>query len=169
MEDIKVLTEEATEIVWLPKSLAIKIKELKDGESQSKLIVEYIESMKRELKINIESMDEDVLIFRGLMAKAKQAFKETKETELNSFYELWEKFETDKKKVREFVIAAKAELQPLKLELKEIGNLMDGIDKWKIDNLLETIKKVGEYAYEGSETHKILKFLFDNYKRAEKE
>jgi len=155
--------EEATELVWLPKSLAEQVKGIKDGAMQSTMIIDYINECKKELKTNIESMDEDVLIFRGLMATAKKAFQETKEQELKAFYELWDKFQTDKVQVGDFVKQAKAELQPLKKELQSIKDLMSSIDQWGIKDLIGLIEKLNSSFY--GETEKMVKFLFDNYKK----
>ena len=147
----------------MPKSLAKRFNEIKDGKLQSDLIIGYIEEVKKDLKVNIECMDEDVLIFRGIMAKAKQAFKDVKDTELKSFYELWEKFESDKKKTKEFVTEAIKELRPLRDELESIKSLMNSIDKWGIENLLSVIEKLGNSLH--GETKEMVKFLFDNYKK----
>ena len=154
---------EEKEIVWLPKSLANKIKGMEDGKLMEAEIIKYFDESKRNMQIEIEALDDCVLQYRGLMTKAKKAFQEAKEEQLDSAYALWEKFEDDMKGLRDFVGKAKNELAPLKNELVEIKAMMSEVDRWGLKELLGIIKEINGSYY--SETNNILRFLLNNYKK----
>src|SRR5688572_20798439 len=94
-------TIEEKEIVWLPKSLAEKVKQITDGKLLELEILKYAEESKSSLRQDIESIEEDVLQYRAFMVKAKNAFKEAKDEQLDASYALWEKFEDDLKGLRD--------------------------------------------------------------------
>lgn len=154
---------EPKEIVWLPAGLAKKVKDIQDVKYLEDEIVKYVEQSKRNFKIEIESIDEDILQYRAFMIKAKNAFKEAKDEQLQASYDLWEKYEDDLTKIRDYVSTAKQAVTPLKQELDEIKRLMQEIDKYGIKDLLELIKEINSHYY--GETANMLKFLFDNYKK----
>lgn len=154
---------EKTDLVWLPESLAKKLKEVQDDKLIEDMILEYINETKTYLQTDIKNFEDEVLIYRGSMIKAKQAFKEAKDEQLNAMYALWEKSEKDIEQIRDLVGKAKKELEPLKKELDEIKILMSSIDKFGIQNLLEIIKELNSHYY--GETKDIINFLFKNYKR----
>lgn len=154
---------EQKELVWLPASLAKRIKDIQDTKYLENEIVKYTEETKRNFKTEIECIDEDVLQYKAFMIKAKNAFKDAKDEHLNASYELWEKYETDLTKVRQYVNTVNLAIEPLKKELNDVKNLMQEIDKYGIKDLLELIKEVNSHYY--GETANMLKFLFDNYKK----
>jgi chromosome segregation ATPase len=156
--------EELTEIVWLPASLAQKVKHITDGKLLEAEILKYAEQSKDSLRIDIESIGEDIVQYRAHMIKAKNAFREAKEEQLQASYEMWEKFEDDMKVLKGHVERAKSELQPLKDELNELKSLMNQVDKFGIGDLLSLIKSINSNYY--GETAAMIKFLFENYKKA---
>ena len=160
------MSYEDKEIVWLPKKLADKVKGYQEeGKPYENIILQYLDESKNEVKSNLETLDEDVLQYKALMVKAKNAFKEAKEEQLSQSYEIWEDFDKELVSVRSKVEEMKNTISPIKSEIEDIKKLLDGVSSWEIEKFLEVIKEVSNYlAYEG-DTAKILRFLFDNYKK----
>lgn len=154
---------EEKELVWLPKSLAERIKGFTDNSEYEAAIVKYIEESKADFKINIESIEEDVLQYKAFMIKAKNAFREAKEEQLNASYELWDKFDGDLSKVRDYVSRVRKEIEPLKKDIEQLNSEISKISKWEIEGLLKLLQEINGQMY--GETANMIKFLFDNYKK----
>jgi hypothetical protein len=158
--------EEKKELVWLPKLLADKILAYQEkGEDYQEMIDKYIKDIKGYLLEDIKAMDDEMLVYQASMVKAKNKFKEVKEEQLNGFYSLWEKFEEDVSKFRDFTTNSIKELEPLKESLKEINNLIDKISTWQVNDFLETLQKINTIIDSENKTSEMVKFLFNNYKK----
>lgn len=70
------------EIVWLPKSLAIKVKEVDDVKAIEELILNHVAECKGTLAAEVDNMDDDIIQFRAHMIRAKNAFVEAKDVHL---------------------------------------------------------------------------------------
>lgn len=55
------MNNEQEELVWLPKSLVSKIKEVKDIKAIEREILKYVEETKNSLRLDTEAMDEDII------------------------------------------------------------------------------------------------------------
>ena len=94
---------EEKDIVWLPKSLAKKVNALdtRDSKAYNDVIQDYIDASKREIKANVESLEEDVLIYKAAMIKANEIdeTKSVRPTEAN--HEIDPENEHEKEKIDE--------------------------------------------------------------------
>lgn len=160
-------TKEETEYVSVPKSLAQKIKGVKETKVLEEEIRKYIEESKRDLRVNIESLDDDVLMYKASMVKAKNAFEQAKTEQLDASYAMWEKFDEELGQIRKKVAATKDAILPLKQELDDLNKKMASIRTWDLEKILELLKQISYYVDTESDSGKILKFLFENYKRSE--
>ena len=155
--------EEEKEYVslYLPKSLAKKIKQLESGESHEDIVQSFLDESKRDIKNSLECLEDDVLEYKALMTKAKVAFREAKEEQLQASYELWEKFEEDLPSVEEKITKLINKLKPVERQLSQINDLLNGLSFYSIENAMELIGKINQMT---SETKNIFKFLLENYK-----
>lgn len=151
------------EIVWVPKQMAEEIKNLREGVTKEDLILSYIKLCKSDLQSQIESMDEDVIIFQGLMAKARQSFEKAKNEHLTAAYDLWESFDKDLPSTRKKVESMISSLGPLVEKLQEVDDLMRKIRSYDIEKLLALVNALSCHFNHDGQTGKMLKFLFDNY------
>ena len=161
---------ENKELVWLPKELAKKIQAINDPTSKlcEELIDKYLDDSRREVKSNLEALEEDVLSYRVLMVRAKNAFKEAKEEQIASSYDLWEKFEEEAPLIKDKVDTVIKELRPLKEDLHDIKELLSGINMIGIERLLEVVRAISGHVDSEGNTGKMLKFLFENYREVGK-
>lgn len=161
------MEKEAREIVWLPKSIADKVKDIDSVQAIEAEILKYVENIKSDTRVSIEGIDDDIVQFRAAMIKARNSFKQAKEEELTSNYELWEKFENDLIPIRNKIQSLRDEIKPLKTDLEALRKDIDGVSSWQVKELLENLEKIRSLMY--GESGSILKFLFENYKKPKTE
>lgn len=161
--DLNKIKMEEKDLVWLPKSVAARIKELEKASEQGDLVLEYVEQSKRDLKTSLESLEDDVIQYKAQMISARKKFEEAKNAELDANYAMWEKFDVEKSTLKRKVGDAVGELKPLVDELNNVKKLMGEIRSYDIENLVKLINQLNGNFY--GETGNILKFLFDNYKK----
>lgn len=155
-------TTEERDLVWLPKSLAGKIKEVQDVRAIEAEILKYVEQTKNSLKLDTESMDEEIIQYRAYMIKARNSFEQAKNEELEAFYAIWEKYDQDISKIRVQVTKAKEELKPLLEELKTVKKEIQTVETWGFERLGEAIQKLSSLYGENKE---MFMFLVKNYKK----
>jgi len=150
------------------KEFADKYNSIISDAEKIKAFDDYMETVKKEtkdsFKANLESLEEDVLVYRGLMLNAKQSFEKAKNEQLNASYEMWEKFEKEIPSVKKKTQAIIDTLAPLKKELKEIEELLNGISTHRID---EFIKSINVLAGSYGKNKEMIDFLIKNFKEGE--
>lgn len=152
--------EEDEEVVWLPKSLAVKVKSLKDSDN---FVLEYIRESKRELVANFDTLDDEIIAYKASMIKARKEFGIAKDEMIQSNYEVWEKFDNERKSVRDMATILRTELEPLKKDLKELEDSISKISTYRINDLFDTVHKISTMMQ--GETGEIIKFLINNFKK----
>jgi len=163
------IENEPTDLVWLPVSLVKKIKEVQDNRGIENEIMSYIEETKLDLKQQIESIDEDVLLYRSHMIKTRDAFKKAKNEELESGYQLWEDFEKELPKTKQFIKEAIDTIEPLKTEVNNLRTELDNINKIisyiNLDRMLWFLTVLKDCNTLINEDKELLSFIINNYKK----
>ena len=158
------------DLVWLPKDLCEKIKILEDPTSQecSDLIEQYIKDSKESYKMSLESLDEDLLIYRGLMMKVKKSFENASKVALAESYDLWEKYDEELPRTRGKIDNLLKLLEPLEHKLEYINKSINSINTYNIEKLVDLIQKLENIINCSGKTSDLMMFLMDNYKEKEK-
>lgn len=164
---------EGQELIWVNKELAERWKTMTAKQAtrdeQEKVLNEYMDTVlvkiREEYKSNLESLEEDALMFTGLMLKVKQAFGKAKDEHLLASYELWEKFQDEIPSVSKKTEAIIKTLKPLKDELTEINTLIGKINTWNIDELAKSVDLIANMYGANKE---MVEFLVNNFKPKEK-
>jgi chromosome segregation ATPase len=153
------------ELVWLPKEIADEVQKLQDPFSEEcrALIAKYIDEARRDYQNDLQALDEDVLMYRGLLVKAKKSFEAAKNEQLSAHYDVWEKFDKDLPRLEERVNRLTSRLTPLQEDLDEISTTIRKIQTWDIEKLLEIVRNIDGCLNSGNGTSKILKFLVREY------
>jgi len=157
------------ELIWVEKEFAEKYKVLENekdkNDERCKVLDEYIQKLsdqsKADFKANLESLEEDVAIYSGLMLKVKQSFEKAKETQLSAFYALWEKYEVEIPSVRDKVSKIVSELEPLNKKLKEINDLIGKVSLYNANSMIETVERL---ANSYGKSKDMIEFLVNNFK-----
>lgn len=153
---------EETELVWLPKSLAKKIASVKNSDN---FVLEYIEDSKREIKNDLDAFEDEIISYKAAMIKFREEFKKAKQEQIEANYVVWDKFEEDRKSIRDLATKAATELRPLTEELEKINSELSKISKYQMKDFVNTIREISGMLY--GENRNILEFLVANYKKSE--
>lgn len=155
-------TEKEWISLYLPKNLAIQVKGLEEGRTKEELVLKYIEESKDDIKVTLESFDEDVIMYKAQMISLRKKFEEAKNAELEANYKMWEQFDLEKVELKKKIGTAVSELKPLIEEFKLLKALINDINLYKIDDLTNSISKLSA-SMKDNEHVEILKFLFEKY------
>ncbi len=150
--------------LYVKESIANQLEAIDKGD-WGNFVEEYIEESKRDLKVSMDYMDDEIIEYKAAMINARKKFKEAKEEMLEANYAMWEEFDNQKKNIQSKAEEMVKELGPLKGELNRIAILMHGIDTFKIERFLEILEKIKNHLY--GEDRNILEFLLKNYQREE--
>jgi hypothetical protein len=154
------------ELIWVSAEVAERFKSMESIEERSKAFDEYLEKVKEEskneFKANLESLEEDVAIYTGLMLKVKQAFSKAKDEQLEASYAIWEKLDAEKPSIKKKTDSIVDMLKPITSELKEINVLIQGINTWNIKDLIESLRILSTLSGTNKE---MLEFLVKNFTR----
>jgi chromosome segregation ATPase len=160
------------DLIWVDKEFAEKYKKMESDkvkdEERLTVLTEYMKKLSEEsrsdFKASLESIEEDAVIYTGLMLKVKQAFGKAKDEALDASYALWDGYQKElpsvKKKVNEIV----STLDPLKSKLEEINNLLSKIKTYDIDRFIETLNSL---ARSYGKSKEMIEFLVQNFKAKE--
>ena len=141
--------EEEIDLVWLPKSVADKVKQLETVEEADRLVQEYIKTKRQDFNRELESLDDDVLIFKGSCLKHRQELKKVYVEQSELLDKLWEDCGDMGSKIHRHAVALAAELAPLTAEVKnlkasitEVKNLIHEISFYPSQQFISTVESV---------------------------
>lgn len=154
------------DLVWVPKKLADEINAYKDPFSDKvvALMEKYIDESKDEWKLNFESLEEDLLMYRGLMVKTKKAFEAAKNEQCEAAYELWEKIESEIPRTKDKIDNLVKLFDPLEKKLDKLDNSLAKIDTYQIERFTELVAKLNSILSCKGQTNDMMVFLMENFK-----
>lgn len=154
---------ENRELIWVPEKFAQQYKQITSDEAKyaalEKFIAGFKIDVKKEFESSLEVIEEDVVIFQGLMLKAKQSFTTAKNEALASSYALWEEYDKERPKVSAKIKELTDTVLPFLDQLDRVNNAMAKIQTYNIDRIMDVIHK-----FEGlSERGKLMfEFMMSN-------
>lgn len=157
------------ELIWVEKEFAKKYnildKESGKNEERLKALDDYIETVaektREDFKANLESLEEDVAIYKGLNLKVKQSFEKAKNESLSASYTLWEEYQKELPSLEKKVKVLTDKLTPLAATINQLNELMGKIDTFNIEKLIDAIEKMsGLYGRQKN----MITFLIKNFK-----
>ena len=140
---------EEKDLVWLPKSVANKVKQLETVEEADRLVQEYIKTKRQDFNRELENLDDDVLIFKGSCLKHRQELKKVYVEQSELLDKLWEDCGDMGSKIHRHAVALAAELAPLTAEVKnlkasidEVRRLIDSVSFYPQQTFIQTVESV---------------------------
>ncbi len=147
--------------IYVPAELAEKIEQADDIAVMGAAVDEYLKNSVKDIAGMLEDLDEQVMIYKGLMAKARSEFRKASDEQIEQSYVTWEEIDKKRPFVSKKVKALVDDLKPVTRELEEINDLLNRMDLSRIERAL---KLIDELSYAPAETKKMLAFLAENYK-----
>jgi septal ring factor EnvC (AmiA/AmiB activator) len=147
--------------IYVPTELADKIEQADDIAVMSAAVDEYLKDSVKDIGEMLGVLDEEVQVYKGLMAKARVEFRKASQEQIEQSYATWEEVDKQRPRVQAKVKELVNDLKPLTDELNEINNLLNSMDLSRVER---TLKLLNELQYAPDETKKMLVFLVANYK-----
>ena len=142
--------------LWVDAETEKKYNQLKGTIPDDDILQQYIDDTKKNIKFDLDALDDDLLQYKAKVSKWHKAIKEAYQELTDKSYEIFETFDKNRpsfdRKMEEFVASAK----PVKAILNDIEKSILNINTWKIDILLELISRISQMSVKEKE---ILKFL----------
>ena len=136
-------------LVWLPKSVADKVKQIETVEEADRLIQEYIQLKRENFKHELDNLDDDVLAFKGACLKHRTELKKVYHEQSDLLDKLWEDCGDMGSKIHRHAVALAAELAPLTAEVKnlkasidEVRRLIDSVSFYPQQTFIQTVESV---------------------------
>jgi len=147
--------------VYVPAELAAKLEQTDDIAVMSAAVDEYFKNSVKEIAASLESLDNEVAIYKGLMAKARAEFRKASDEQIEQSYATWGEVDKQRPHIQAKVRALVSDLKPITDELNEINDLLNRMDLSRVER---TLRLLEELRYAPGETKKMLAFLVANYK-----
>ena len=156
------------ELIWVDKDFAEKWKTLTaektTEEEREKVFDEYLnrvtEKTRTAFKCDLESIEEDAAIFKGLLLKTRQVFEKAKNEHLEAAYTLWEKFEEEIPSTQEKTDKILKILEPLVKQLNAINELLRKINTHDLDRFNKSLSVLSN-AY--GKNREMIEFLVKHF------
>lgn len=120
---------EEKDLVWLPKSVAVKVKQIETVEEADSMIQEYIKTKRQDFIRELENLDDDVLTFKGVCLRHRQELKKVYDEQANVLDDLWIDCGDMGSKIHKHAVAMAAELAPLTAEVKNLKASIEEVKK----------------------------------------
>ena len=151
---------EDRELLWVPKKLKEDWEKAFSEEEQIKIFYKAIEDKKFDIKNEIESLDEQVLIFKGIGLKYKNEFEKVYSEQAQQIEKIWMDFNCGDKIYKQ-AKKIKDDLAPISECISSINSTLNNLSIYKIQDLINLIEKFNSMSDKDKE---LLKLLIDKEK-----
>ena len=128
--------------LWTTKEKADELNKLKGVIPDDEILQKYIDDTKKNIKIDLDTLDYDMLQYKATMAKWHKTMKEAYDEMTDKSYSLWEEFDKNRpnfdQKMKSFV----ASVEPVNNMLNNISSNLSQINNFSIDKLLELVNRI---------------------------
>ena len=149
------------ELVWVSKEIKEALEKAESQEEQEKIFFKVIEDRKFDIKTQIESLDDDVLLFKGIGIKYKTELEKIYNQQSEQLEKLWEDFNAGDRIYKQAKQIEK-DLQPIVNTIELINKRLSDISTWKIENMIDLINKFNNMS---DSTKEMLKILIESEKK----
>lgn len=138
--DIKSNLDEAMVDCRISKSLVDYLIKESAILEPDKLLLNFAECQRRELELNLESLDEVTLRFKTYGEEANRRILESYEENEKQRDELEKKFNATVKKFKTVISESEESIKQNTKSLSDISDMLSKVDNYRLDNLMETLK-----------------------------
>lgn len=146
--------------LWVTSKKKKEYEDIMSIRGKEAVVDEFIKDTKNELRFDLEGLDEDLLIYKGLMVKWTRALQDAFKESTGKKEKLWEEFFNVVPKFSEKVEKLKKDLNPVIAIIDNLEKRLNKFDNWNADKLLNLIEKVSSMSEKDIE---IVKLIMDNF------
>lgn len=144
------------ELIWVPAKLKETLEKMNSDEEQLKIVEKYINDRKLDISNDIEALDDDLLRFKAFALKYKTEIKAVYNEQSDILYKLFEDCGDIQSKMYLKIEETKKKLNPITEKIKEINFVLDKINIYKIEKVIELIEKFNRMSEEDKRLFEIL-------------
>jgi len=148
------------ELIWVSTELKEVWDKAGSEEEQTKVFLRAIEDRKIDVKCQIEALEEDVLLFKGIGIKYKTELEKVYNEQSLQLEKIWEDFNCSDKIAKQ-AQKIKSTLSPVIETMKSINKEFDSVSTYKVENLISVIEKFNNM---GTEDKRLLEILLNSRK-----
>lgn len=134
------------ELIWVNADFAKRYNAVESDAEKIKQFEEFLAGVSVQSKndhiANLESMEEEVAIYRGAMLKAKQSWSAAKDEAMAASYALWEQFDKERPNVNKKVETIVADLQPLIDKTNQINSALANLPLYQLEKMVDLLERV---------------------------
>jgi len=132
---------EQKELIWVPKAMKETIEKMDSDQEKLKLVDEYIKNRKLDITYSIESLDDDLLMFKAFSLKYKTELQKVYEEQGDKLEKLFEDCGDIQSKMHQKIKETKDKLEPIISNIKSINETLDKVNTYKIEKVIDLIEK----------------------------
>lgn len=138
------MNDQPKEIVWVRADIAEQLNALEDGAAAEDYILEYAKSLRSDIAVSIEALDDDIVTLRARGIEYKRAFREAFDEEEAAIVSLWEQHQKHSAEAKKHAVEQVNEMRrvigALNDAYRELQNALDTIKTWQIQETTKTIE-----------------------------
>lgn len=148
------------ELIWVTEEFKKEWDNLNSEEEQKKMFFKAIENKKLDVKHEIESLEEEVLIFKAIGLRYKSELEKVYNEQSSQLEKIWEEFNCGDKIYKQ-ALQIKEDLKPIVETIRSINREFDNVSTYKIENLISVIEKFNSMTHSDKQ---LLTILLNNQK-----
>jgi len=157
LEFFDMTNEDTYEYTRIPKNIAEELTKAASRKGQEDIFFKAIADRKRDVKNQIEVLDDDLLLFKAFGVKYQNELEKIYNDQYSKFEDVW-----DKLNASDMVYGKLKELESktkqFKQDIESINNSIDHVSMYKIEKVIEIVDKFNRM----SEDDKgIIKYLLE--------
>jgi len=157
IEFFDMTNEEGYEYTRIPKNIADLLTKAASRKEQEDIFFKAIADRKRDVKNDIEALDDDLLLFKAFGVKYQNELEKIYNDQYSKFEAVWEKLNASDMvygKLKEL----ESKTKQFKQDIESINNSIDHVSLYKIEKVIEIVDKFNRM----SEDDKgIIKYLLE--------
>jgi hypothetical protein len=128
------------ELIWVPVELKEAWEKATSEEEQKKIFFKAVDDRKLDIKNQIECLEDELLIFKGIGLRYKTELEKVYEEQSDKAGKIWETFNAGDKLFNQ-AKAINDSLRPVASTINEINEKLSAINTYKIENAITLIEK----------------------------
>lgn len=128
--------------IWVPEEIGKRYEQATGDGTKIDIIETLIQSMKNDVKMSLESFDDDVLAYKGMVLKYKKAFQEVYENQSEKIDQLWEDIQKTLPRQDDLIKQVKDSLVPILDCIEKLAKKVEHVNTYHLMRMVELIDKV---------------------------
>jgi len=147
---------EQKELIWVSKEVKETIEKMESDQEKLKLVDKMINDRKLDITYAIESLDDDLLVFKAFSLKYKTELQKVYDEQSDKLEKLFENCGDIQSKMYLKIEETKTKLEPIISKIKSINETLEKVNTYKIERLIELIEKFNRMSEEDKKLFEIL-------------